>query len=216
MNQAVAVGTASKRSRIVDYEEHQGLIHKLAKKGWARLEAAHVGGVDYEDVFQNMSMSYVRAAEQFNPNMGWSFTAYLGRACLNNFNKWAEKLCSEQCNLGLVRIEDMNAHSDASDSDVYEVFMGEEDSPEDIVSRKQEVLKNLRSLTPNAKRVVWLMMQPSQELLEAFESHHDGLANGNASRTSPTVGFIGRYLDMSSVTIRNVKDELSRKFNIPF
>lgn len=141
------------RNRSTNIADHDGLLWFFARKAYARLEGANVVGVELEDVYQEMCLSAVRAAEKYNPDLGYSFTAYLGRACWQNFNKVAEKLINEQVGLRLSRIEDLHERFGAEGEESILSFMelGEGESPEDIVERKQHVRHKISRLSPQAK-----------------------------------------------------------------
>lgn len=89
------------RAYSTDFAAHRDLICKLARKGWGRLQAAGVV-IDYDDVFQEMSLIYCKAAERYDATKGFTFTAYLGQAIWHDFNKVAQRLTNDQCGLGLV------------------------------------------------------------------------------------------------------------------
>ena len=86
------------RAYSTDFSAHRNLIYKLALKGWGRLQAAGVV-MDVEDVFQEMSLIYCKAAEGYDPKHGITFTAYLGRAIWNDFNTKLGSLSDEHSTL---------------------------------------------------------------------------------------------------------------------
>jgi hypothetical protein len=161
---------AVNKSTSTKYEDHTGLLHKLAARGWGRLEAAGVPTA-YDDVFQLMSESFVRCQKTFDPTKGFTFSAYYGRSCWNNFNKWAADQIEEKHELGLVSVESLSVeHDDGAGSDAYEFIncAAEDDtdeSAEDRLQSRQESHRAARMLSPDAKRVIALLVHNSPELL---------------------------------------------------
>jgi hypothetical protein len=159
------------KSSSVKYEDHTGLLHKLAARGWGRLEAAGVSTA-YDDVFQLMSESFVRAQKTFDPTKGFSFSAYYGQSCWHNFNKWAAKQIEEKHELGLISVDALSAeHEDGGSSDAYEFINtamddDTDESAQDRLEARQESHRAARLLSPNAKRVIALLIHNSPALLE--------------------------------------------------
>lgn len=56
----------------IDISEHQGLVHKIAK----RFRWALSSGLCYEDLVQAGNMGLMRAAEKFDPERGFTFATY--------------------------------------------------------------------------------------------------------------------------------------------
>lgn len=84
-----------KRGFRTDFAAHRDFIMKFAHKAWGRLVDAGVN-MPFDDVFQELSVIYCRVKEKYNPELGITFTAYLGRAMQNDFNKLADKLIAER------------------------------------------------------------------------------------------------------------------------
>jgi hypothetical protein len=78
------------------YEDHTGLLYKFALMFHGRLQGAGITAMEFEDVRSELNVTYVKALKKYDPEKGITFTAYLGRACINDFNKVAERLELEQ------------------------------------------------------------------------------------------------------------------------
>lgn len=124
------------RAYSTAFEDHKQLIHQMARKGYLRLQGAHIS-IDYEDVFQEMCVTYAKAVNKYNPEYGVTFTAYLGRAIWNEFNSFAEREITHKIELCSVSIEGALASSEDSDIDLYEVLPSDEPTPEQILEAKQ-------------------------------------------------------------------------------
>ncbi len=157
------------RAFRTDFESHSNLIHSFARKGFGRLQAARVL-IDYEDVYQEMCISFVKAQKMYNPDSGFSFTAYFGRAVWNDFNKLAERLIGEKVAVGMESVEDFR-HEEDDGQDIYAFLSVETDSaesPEDMIEHNQEFIahfgKCMRQLSPESRRVVAQFLAPSETL----------------------------------------------------
>lgn len=137
------------RAYSTDFNAHRDLICKLAQKGWGRLQQAGVV-IDFDDVFQEMSVIYCKAAERYDPSKGFTFTAYLGQAIWHDFNKVAARLTNDQCGLGLLRIEDMGDE----EMDYYEMLPDTSLTPEESLINSRAFTDNMRSLPLTERRVV--------------------------------------------------------------
>ena len=198
--------TPGGRGYSTQFTDHEGLIHKFARKGFARLQAANVDWVDYDEVFGQMQLYFVQATKHYDPKRGYTFTAYCGQVCFYNFNKWASALIEGQIAINPIRIGDLSPeHSDGGKADFYEIMSGEDESPEDIIERLDYVHKTRCNLSGDTKLVVRELAAPSQDLQ---------LAMRDAGRDEASIAFIGRFLNMSPARIKRVKQELSEKFHV--
>lgn len=84
------------RTYSTRFEDHKGLLYKLATQCYGRLRGAGITAMEFEDVQSELNIAYVKASRGFDASLGISFGAYLGRACFNHFNKLAERLELEQ------------------------------------------------------------------------------------------------------------------------
>jgi RNA polymerase sigma factor (sigma-70 family) len=161
------------RAFSTEFASHEGLIHSFARKGYGRLQAARVS-IDYEDVFQEMCVSFTKAKAKYDPQTGFSFSAYFGRAIWNDFNKFADRLITERVELGIINFEDMKSGDD-TDGDITEVLMVEMESyelPESRLEGFQDFVSNfskvMNSLSPVTRKVLLQFIAPSDQMKE----HH--------------------------------------------
>lgn len=146
------------------YSENVGLIHKISKRGYARLQAAGVS-MDYEDVFQEMAIVFLRAYEKFDAARGFKFSTYFYMAAFNRLNKWAQDLIDERINQGVVSIQELDTHGD-EETNLAEVLMVDESTPEGHM-RVTEFLEHIgKTLSPLANLILTWVVSPPQELLE--------------------------------------------------
>jgi DNA-directed RNA polymerase specialized sigma24 family protein len=194
------------------YEDHTGMLHKLAKRGWGRLQEA---GLDtaYEDVFQQMCESFVKCQATYKPDTGFSFSAYYGRSIWNNFNAWAERLIDEKHTLGLISVESLCKADDDGEGDAFEFIEqeDEEDTPEDRLAARQESHRLARLLSDDAKRMVALLAHQTPAL-----EHWMAERNARMLRKTHTVNLwlIGEFLGFERNKVSRLRLELERVYGV--
>lgn len=130
------------------YEDHVGLLHKLARGQYAILQPYNPS-LEYEDIFQEMSLTYVLALETYKPELGITFSAYLGRAALNNFGKVRHKLITERSNLGMYSIDE---HEDEDGNNrILENCCDSTESIEQQIIERDEVVQMVRQIRGKGK-----------------------------------------------------------------
>ncbi|KVH64477.1 hypothetical protein WS89_04120 [Burkholderia sp. MSMB1072] len=208
---------AATAARSAYYTDNIGLLHKFAKKGFGRLAEAGVS-VDYEDVYQQMTESLVRCISTFDPTKGWKFSAYFGQSCWNNFNKWAERMIEERTRLGLVSTEALagDGLDEGGSGDSYEFLSSQDeeedaDTPESLLERRQSRLANIAMLTPNAKRVVALLLHQTPEFMAFFEETCERMV---LPPKDITLRMIFRFLSLKKSECDRVRAELERVYGV--
>lgn len=175
-----AVMFVESRAYSTEFSAHKALICRMAQKGWGRLQNAGVV-MDYDDVFQEMSLIYCKAAAGYDPSKGFTFTAYLGRAIWMDFNKFAEKLINDQCGLGLVRIESIGN----DEMDFYDLLPDSAPTPEEACISSRAFIDGMTSL-PMIERiaVAKLMRQVTHGDRVKSQSLNDILKELNLNRAA--------------------------------
>lgn len=145
------------------YKANTGLVHAVSKKGYARLQSAGVA-MDYDDVFQEMSMVFLKAYEKFDASRGFKFSTYYFIAAYNKLNSWAQGLIEERIEHGVVSIQEMN-DKDGEEFDLDQVLMADESTPEAQYQVTEFLEHMAKSLSPLATLILAWVMQPPPELM---------------------------------------------------
>lgn len=206
---------ASSRAYSTNYSDHIGLVHNFARKGWGRMIAAHVN-VEYEDVLQEMSVTFTKAAHSYNPEKGIAFSSYVGRAIWNEFNRYAQKHIDERMELGLTSIEEQDARSEEDGGSWFSDSIESPDrTPEENLDRKQQMLANLRALSPTAKFLAAQLMSPPEALEEAFEEHRRAVSkNGGRAPASMSLRYIGQHYQIEPGRLTRAIKELKTQYGV--
>ena len=157
------------------YKANLGLVHAVSRKGFGRLMAARVT-IDYEDVFQEMSVVFLKAFEGFDESKGFKFSTYYFMCAYNRLNRWAQDMIEERLEHGVVSVEELNDSSELGDMDLgstLEEFTDPSSDPESSY-RVQELLEYMaKTLSPLAKLILeWSVTPPEEIVTEVRKAHH--------------------------------------------
>ena len=172
------------------YKANMGLVHVVSRKGFSRLASAKVT-IDYEDVFQEMSIVFLKAFEGFDESKGFKFSTYFFMCAYNRLNKWAQDLIEERLKHGVVSIDELNASSDEGDMDLASTLESFADPSADPESsyRVRELLEYMtRTLSPLAGLILEWSVAPPEEVLTEVEKAQQYAEYGRS------VGFNSRCM----------------------
>lgn len=183
----------------LSFKGNVGLVHLIARKCFGWTSALGVS-VDYEDVFQDVSMAFVTAATSFDPTQGIKFSAYLTRAAMNEVRKTVGRMTglkrlNESEKEALSKLEADNKQRAANGQEQKSNFMGlsltsfedirteegidpvemiesESKTPEQILQERQEWMNRVANLSPLAKLMEDMLRNPPQELLRELDSQY--------------------------------------------
>lgn len=183
-------------------ESVEGMLRKLAAKCFARVSAMGLG-MDYDDVLQEMRLSYVKAKATWNPNKEVNgrktlFVTYCQTACQNNFNIAIKKMERERREFGMFSY-------DAIQDDDGELITGGVDMvgednvrPEYDLERRQAMNAAFSRLSPSARRLVTELLR-----YEAMDL-----------KTEPRLGDIARMCQITGEELRRVKLEILKVYGV--
>lgn len=194
------------------YDKNKGLVHAVSKKGYARFQSAGVA-MDYEDVFQEMSVVFLKAYEGFDESKGFKFTTYYYMAAQNKMNNWAQSLIAERLQHGVFSIEEMSTRSDGEESSMEEVLMVDPTTPEGYYKCKEFLIHVEQKLSPLAGLILNWTLNPPPELLDQLrkaDAHAEygrsvGIEVRNMARLSPR--YVGKFLNiLAGVRMLHIED----------
>jgi RNA polymerase sigma factor (sigma-70 family) len=146
------------------YKANVGLVHSVSRKGFARLTAAKVG-IDYEDVFQEMSLIFLKAYEGFDVSRGFKFSTYYYMAAYNRLNAWATDMIDERLKHGVVSVEELSDQGEEELS-LDETLLVDEETPEFHVQTRQLLDHITNRLSPLAALILTWSIDPPPDLME--------------------------------------------------
>jgi len=195
------------------FEAQKGLIHKLARTIHTRVLATKTN-IQYEDLFQEACLSYAEALRTYKPGLGITFSAYMGRAVLNNVNRYVNKRIEERALHGVMLFSEMSGEDDEDEFSPEQYLADTTLSVEQLAVRSVEISERIRCLSAEARRIIREIMAPTQAVMDAHEEYlaaiHKHIAGG-AKRRNPSeklsVRLIGRYLGYSREQMRGIAQE---------
>jgi RNA polymerase sigma factor (sigma-70 family) len=148
------------------YASVEAQLHRLAMKCYARVQAMGLG-MDFDDVLQEMNMTYVRAKATWNPEKGVRFSTYCQTACMNNFNQRIERQVKDRTEMGMISYDEAlgDRPEDAGD-DALEYLVGDVnavDSAESQMEIVQEARARLARLTPGTQRLILAFLMDERD-----------------------------------------------------
>ena len=171
------------RAFSTKFEDHKGLLHMKARKTYGILLNNGVS-VEYDDIFQEATMSYLRAKEGYDPSLGFSFSAYMGRSVDTNLTRWAGKMLDEKAKLGLASLDEEDDEGHA----LVERVGGEEESVEDAMIRAESMAEAAGRLSPQGRKLLARLIRsctaPTKQCDErtAFRIVYDALDDMGVNR----------------------------------
>lgn len=202
------------------YEQNKGLVHAVSRKGFARFSGLGVS-MDYEDIFQEMSVIFLKAYEGFDDSKGFKFTTYFYMSAFNRINSWLQKLADERVVHGVVSIEELNARSGGDgENNLSDLLMIDRATPETYCQLNQFITHADKSLSPLASLILSWCLSPPPELLEQLrkaEVHAEygrklGFETRCMSKLTPRYvgGFVSMLTGIPKIHIVEATQELSK------
>lgn len=198
------------------YAENTGLIHDVARKGYGRLQA--IGASEgYEDLVQELSITFIKAYEQFEPERG-EFSTYFVRSAYNRMNKIAAEFELERCEAGVRSFEEIDALTDCEDASFLDVIASNVLTPEQVAINRSMLERLDKILSPLAREIaLWIVVPPEfvGSELNAHQAHVDyARSKGHERRNKTHLGmsFICDMMELigiaSKVELRQARLEL--------
>lgn len=185
------------------YKANIGLVHAVSKKGYGRLVKAGIG-VEYDDVFQEMSVVFLKAYKGFDESKGFKFSTYYFMSAYNKLNTWAAAMIAERLEHGVVSIQELSQNNDGEDYNLEEVLMPDSATPEAHYRVTQFLHHVTDTLSPLATLIIAWVMQPPPELMaevkkaEANAAYGRSLGYGSRCMLDISPRYVGKFIQMIS------------------
>lgn len=200
------------------YAENTGLIHMVAKKGYARLMSIGAS-YDYLDLFQELSLVFVKAYDAFDDNNGNKFSTYFAVSAYHKVNAIAEDIQTERIDLKMRSVEEMASWSEDG-KDESELIADDSATPEQQHIANVQLANLMARLSPLAAQIVTLAIDPPEFIEREFaaNSAHAKLSRekGTEIRASRSlnVAFVCSVLDKARIVrplpLREARLEIAR------
>lgn len=198
------------------YADNVGLIHMVTKKGWGRLQAIGAS-YPYDDLFQELSVIFIKAFDGFDDNCGNKFSTYFMTSAYHEVNKIVAQIAIERIDMKTRSVEEMSSWSEDG-LDEAELLPCLAPTPAERCELSDSLKNMMQGLSPLALKIVTLAIDPPDfvEYEFAAAGTHVKLARDSGVErrftTSLNVNFICALLEkLSLVTptaLRKARQEI--------
>lgn len=204
----------------IKFEDYQKLVSQQAWRALTRLNALGIYSMDYEDVFQEMSLYFAIATKTFDPSKGFVFSTYLVTVMQRRFKRVVEQLVEERGHISSVE-EIESRTSSEEDFSLYDYIATDAPSIEDSLSHKREMMAKISNLSDKTKVVLMELTNPSAELEEEFNAKSAHVRFGremgvNKGRFSSDIDltFVCEHYGIRGAARKQVRNELKNNFGV--
>lgn len=230
MSHATSPAPRVEYANDASYESVHRLLYKLAIKCFARVQAMGLP-MAFEDVHQEMNVSYVRAREKWKPDAGVKFSTYLTYACYNNFNDAIARMERERRELGLVSLSSFTRRlPDADDLDPLECIDAQDASasltletssvfeeagltatdadatPAPLHANPEQVLDHRQQVRENMRGLTQVTRSLVVEIIAA----------AHAGKDLPPLKDLAEKRGLAPAELRRIKAEITKAFGVKF
>lgn len=182
-------------------ESVSDLLHKVAMTCYARVMSMGLS-MNFDDVHQEMLLSYVKAKAKWNPEGEAVFNTYCKIVCENNFNHAIKKMERERHELGMVSINSLCSNEDGSADDPMELMLAAagslRDRPEYRMEQAGEMRANMARLSPGAKKLVSALLSAERPNISP----------------APRLRDLASMVGLDGDELHRVKKEILRTFGV--
>lgn len=188
----------------IRFEDYEKFTHKIAHRLHTHMRKLGVA-VEYMDVFQECSVSFVKASRGFDQSRGFQFTTYYSRVAYREFLRQYKAEITERTEAFHISLDSPSASDE--DRDHHDVIADETlESADERIIRLQRMEHNFSRLSKLAQVVIAQVINPSAQIRECFDRR---VSFVNAARE---VGISGKHY--SDYTISFVCSALGLDRNV--
>lgn len=142
------------------------MIKSLAYKFYKRVQAINLP-MDYEDVYQELCLSYVQAEKAWNPEGGAKFITYFTYSAQNNFNAAIRKMERDRVEMGMFSTDDFESEDEDGKSVIERMASAaapETSSPDYWLMRESSFNKeSMDKLSKSARKFIGVFIKTQLE-----------------------------------------------------
>lgn len=194
---------------MILYEEQRRWILMFARKVQRRCHAAGAASIQFDDIVSECNVGWCLARNAFDESYNVPFFAFMKTGIIRHINRWVAGEIEDGVALSLdATTEEENFYPQFEDQTL-------EPADEGMVRRHQEIIGR-HLLSEEARRVVELLLNPPQELLEEVKAMQarrlDANRRGvkNIVKKGLTTEMIFDLLGYGEVEIREIKRDFRR------
>jgi len=171
------------------FVQNQGLVHLVTRKISGRVKSCNIP-MEYEDIFQELSMVFINAWDKFDKDRGQKFSTYFTSSAYYTMNRMINKESKMYIELGLISL-DQDATIDGDDGGGF----GDSIPCPSLTPEEKAICDNLfdrhyKSMSKNAKKVLEWFINPPDYLLKEIDMRNEKAKLGRSlGKASKTVSF---------------------------
>lgn len=200
----------------IELKDYQKMIVLHARRAQASLGRIGIN-IDLDEVVQEGCAIFVKAMEGYDETRQVKFSTYLWTALQRNLNRFCDKQRDARTLDGPALTDTIGDEDGGTLMDV----VADINAPDaaQLLESRQEAFENLRSFTPEARRVLVQLIRPTEHLLkeigrmQAFAKHAKGGGFGSARHqfSVDTIMTVLGYDDrLKSAVRREIKKFMER------
>ncbi|MCG5512778.1 sigma factor [Ectothiorhodospira shaposhnikovii] len=146
------------------YENNLGLILHIARKCHARILACHIP-MEFDDVVQEISLTWLMARDKFDPDAGFRFSTYFVKSAYTGINRLVET----QTRLTTFSYDEPMG-DDQEGSTMLDLFESDIPGPEAEYDREAQYERNCRSLSKLALTALNWLIDPPDFVMDEYRA----------------------------------------------
>lgn len=204
----------------IEFKDYQKLVSQQAWRALSRLHTLGIHSMEFEDVFQEMSLYYMIAIKTFDESKGYVFSTYLVTVMQRRFKRVIDTLVEERGNLTSVEELESRASSE-DDFSLYDFIATDAPSIEDKLIHETETMAKLNKLSIKTRGVLLELINPSAALEDEFNAKvahiRFGQQMGVSGKRMPSelnLHYICEHYGINGAARRQVRNELKANFGV--
>ena len=174
-----------------EWRDYEKFVAQMSWKSHRRYQMAG-RHMDFDDIYQEAALAFVRATRTFDPSLGYKFITYCGAAVASALANYKTRL-DKQLVGSTVSIDALLG----PDEDGYEILPGYDSSPLDTLILQADLAETLNSLGPLGAQMIEWMVSPPPEIeaeLEAYRWKRNEMSRRGLRRNSASIDMDTRFL----------------------
>lgn len=201
----------------IEFKDYELLAHKITRRLHGHVQKFGLN-MQYEDVFQDVSLGYCEALASYNPQKGFAFSTYFFRTARNNFYKAHQKAFKQH---ELCRTISLDDKADEDSNSYHEVVASQQfESAEVTLERESDFEKRIKRFSPLAQVIVRQIRNPSPSVVEAFRArtmfmeHSKNVGEKAKSYRSLSINVVCSALGLDRQQALTIKREIQKKCKV--
>lgn len=174
-----------------EWSDYEKFVAQMSWKSYRRYQSAG-RNLDFDDIYQEAALAFVRATRTYKPELGYKFITYCGAAIVSALATYKKRL-DKQLIGSTVSLDTLIG----PDEDGYELIAGHDSSPLDSLVLQADLEETLHGLGPLGAQMIEWMVSPPPEVeaeLEAYRWKRAEMSRRGIRRNNPSIEMDIKFL----------------------